>query len=199
VSVVVDITMSLDGYVTAPGADADHGLGIDGMELHRWALEGDDVDRSLLRRAMDRTGAVVMGRHTFDVVDGPNGWNDDIGYGARTRPSDVPPCFVVTSTTPDHVRLADRFTVVTDGLTAAIELAASAAGDQDVVVMGGGALCGSTLAAGLADELVLHVSPLVLGGGTPLWSGAVRTPLELVGSTVTPNATHLTYRVLREA
>jgi dihydrofolate reductase len=196
VSVVVDITVSIDGFVTAPGADVDHGLGIDGMDLHRWALEGDDTDREVLQRALDRTGAVVMGRRTFDTVDGPHGWDDEIGYGARTDPSATPPCFVVTSTRPDHIRLAEHFTVVTDGLSSAIEQAAAAAGDKDVSVMGGGALCGSTIAAGLADELVLHVSPLILGGGTPLWADVPRTALELTGSVLTPQATHLTYRVV---
>jgi dihydrofolate reductase len=64
------ITMSLDGYVTGPGADPDHGLG-DAEELHAWVMEQDPVDTEILERATAATGAVVMGRRLFDVVDGP--------------------------------------------------------------------------------------------------------------------------------
>ena len=89
-AVILDITISLDGFVTAgPG----EGLGA----LHEWAI-GDGrtpEDVQQLAALTDATGAVVMGRHTFDVVDGPDGWNDDIHYGADQ--GDVPPpCFVVT-------------------------------------------------------------------------------------------------------
>ena len=92
--VIGDITVSLDGYVTAPGADIAHGLGIDGEALHNWVFNGDDVDKAVLAEATERSGAVVMGRNLFDVVDGPDGWSDDIGYGAGHNAA--PPFFVVT-------------------------------------------------------------------------------------------------------
>ena len=79
--VIGDITVSLDGYVTGPGADPDHGLGHDADGLHAWAVESDDpVDRGVVKRHTAATGAVVMGRRTFDTVD--RAWSDGMGYGA---------------------------------------------------------------------------------------------------------------------
>lgn len=87
--------------------------------------------------AVANTGAVLLGRRTFDFVDGPNGWGEDIGYGAERDKSTPPPNIVVTSTRPDTVRLASMFTFVTDGIESALHNAQAAAGDKDVVVMGG--------------------------------------------------------------
>jgi dihydrofolate reductase len=195
VSVVIDISMSLDGYVTAPGVDAEHGLGVDGEVLHLWAFSDDEVEQELLSRSTTRTGAVVMGRNLFDIVDHPNGWSEEVGYGAGIAAE--PPCFVVTHThtQPEPIRLVNRFTIVTDGIESALDQARAAAGDKDVVVMGGGDVCGQVLAAGLADVLSVHVAPVVFGGGTPLFANGPRFDLELTDSVATPNATHLTYRV----
>jgi dihydrofolate reductase len=191
--VVVDITMSLDGYVTAPGVDADHGLGVDGEALHNWAFSDDAVDRQVLDAGTGRTGAVVMGRNLFDIVDAPQGWNDEVGYGAGNAAE--PPCFVVTHAEPESIRLKHRFTIVTDGLESALDQARAAAGDKPVVVMGGGHVCGQVLAAGLADTLSLHIAPLVLGGGTPLFVEGTRIALEPTSTVVTPNAIHQTYAI----
>ena len=81
--VVADITMSLDGFVTGPDAGPQNGLGTGGELLHEWVFAGDSVDEDILREATEASGAVVMGRRLFDVVDGPDGWNDDMGYGAK--------------------------------------------------------------------------------------------------------------------
>jgi dihydrofolate reductase len=89
--VVVDISMSLDGYVTAAGADLEHGLGVGGEALHAWAIgEKTPRDTELLEASVAATGAVIMGRRTFDFVDGPNGWGDDMGYGAERDETTVP-------------------------------------------------------------------------------------------------------------
>jgi dihydrofolate reductase len=81
--VVADISMSLDGYVTGPDPDLEHGLGRGGEPLHTWAVDsGGGIDAEILREATAATGAVVMGRRLFDIVDGPHGWSDDMGYGA---------------------------------------------------------------------------------------------------------------------
>jgi dihydrofolate reductase len=192
-SIVIDISMSLDGYVTAPGVDIEHGLGVGGEVLHLWAFSDDPVEQEVLARSTTRTGAVVMGRNLFDIVDHPSGWSEEVGYGAGIAAE--PPCFVVTHTQPESNRLVNRFTIVTDGIESALEQARAAAGDKDVVVMGGGDVCGQVLADGLADTLSLHVAPVVLGGGTPLFADGTRVDLELTDSVTTPNATHLTYRV----
>jgi dihydrofolate reductase len=196
--VIADITMSVDGFVTGPGADLEHGLGRDAEGLHAWALDSEDpVDRKELESATAASGAVVMGRKTFDTVDGPGGWTTEFGYGADQ--AGRPPFFVVTSTRPATVRLAEShdFTFVLDGPAAAIDAAREVAGDRDVIVMGGGSLIAGCLAAGLLDVLHLHLSPEVLGGGTPLFSGVGRHRLVQRAVRVSATATHLTYDVRR--
>ncbi|ASO21739.1 uncharacterized protein YndB with AHSA1/START domain/dihydrofolate reductase [Actinoalloteichus hoggarensis] len=198
--VVVDITMSLDGYVAAPGADLEHGAGIGGEVLHDWVLRKQTAATAeLIADIVARTGAVIMGRRTFDFVNGPHGWRDDLGYGGKRDQSAAPPVFVVTHSVPAQVRLADRFTFVTEGLEQALLAARAVAGAKDVVIMGGGALANEFLRAGLVDVLSLHVAPVTFGSGTPLFpaSGGAALRLELLESTSTPAAHHLVYRVLR--
>ena len=197
-NIIGDITMSLDGFVTGPGADLEHGLGRDSEGLHAWALDSrDPVDRGVLERHTAASGAVIMGRKLFDTVDGPGGWSAERGYGADQ--DGRPAFFVVTSTRPDQVRLADShdFTFVLDGPAAAVEQARAAAGDRDVFVMGGGRTIAGCLAAGLLDQLVIHLSPEVLGAGTPLFDSVGRHRLRQIGVETSPVATHLTYDVLR--
>ncbi len=191
--VVAEITMSLDGFVTGPDPGPDQGLGRGGEALHTWATEPDDIDRAVLTEATDATGVVVMGRHLFDVVDGPHGWGDDMGYGAGLAAQ--PPVLVVTRTPPAQVRLADRFTFVVDGLRSAVAKAVAMADDRDVVIMGGGATVRSAIEAGVVDELRLHLSPVLLGGGTPLFDGPAPRALRQIQVRVSGHATHLTYRV----
>jgi dihydrofolate reductase len=201
--IVADISVSVDGFVTGPDAGPDNGLGLGGDALHTWAFSQDPEDRSVLRQATTHSGAVILGRRLFDVVDGPGGWNDEVGYGAGEvgKPAFV----VVTSSPPASVRLTDLdWTFVTTGLADAVATArarAEAASvqrgqDLDVVLMGGGATIGSALAAGLIDTLSLHLAPVVLGAGTPLF--AAGTPRALVQRDVisTSTVTHLTYDVL---
>ena len=193
--VVADISMSLDGFVTGPGADVANGLGIGGEPIHAWVMQPDDVDTDVLREATEMSGAVVMGRRLFDVVDGPDGWNDEMGYGAGLAAT--PPFFVVTHSPPAQVRLGLRFTFVTDGVAAAIEQARPAAGDKAVFIMGGGDVIRQALDTGLVDELRIHLSPIVLGAGTPLFAGIGRHELVQRSARVSTNATHLVYEVRR--
>jgi dihydrofolate reductase len=198
--VIADISTSLDGYVTAPGVDQEHGLGIGGEAIHAWVLEEprSPVDEAVLARSFEQTGAVVMGRRLYDIVDGPNGWNDEVGYGHDQNQSAAPPCYVVTHEPPAQVRLAHRFRFVTDGVAAAIDQARATAGERDVFVMGGANVIDQCLAAGLVDELRIHLSPLLLGGGTRLFDFAGPTTLVQREITESPRATHLTYEVVRD-
>jgi dihydrofolate reductase len=193
--VVADISMSLDGFVTGPNADIANGLGIGGDPIHAWVMQPDDVDTDVLREATEMSGAVVMGRRLFDVIDGPDGWNDEMGYGAGLAAT--PPFFVVTHSPPAQVRLGLRFTFVTDGVVPAVEQARPAAGDKDVVIMGGGDVVRQALDAGVVDELRIHLSPIVLGAGTPLFASVGRHEMVQRAVRVSTNATHLTYEVRR--
>jgi dihydrofolate reductase len=193
-NVVADISMSLDGFVTGPRPDLEHGLGDGGEPLHTWAMDSsDDVDAAVLRETVEATGAVVMGRRLFDFVDGPHGWSDERAYGAGLAAS--PPFFVVTHSQPGNVRLDLPFTFVTDGLESAINQARTAAGHKDVFVMGGGDVVRQCVDGALADELRIHLAPIVLGSGTPLFAGGKRRPLEQRSVRVSSVATHLIYTV----
>jgi dihydrofolate reductase len=191
--VIADITMSLDGFVTGAGADEQHGLG-DAPELHTWVMQQDAVDTGILEQATAESGAVVMGRRLFDVVNGPDGWNEDMGYGADQV--GTPPFFVVTHTPPGDVRLERelgmRLSFVSD-LVTAIDRARSAATPGDVVIMGGGDVIGQALEQGLVDELRLHLAPMVLGGGTPLFKPGTRQMYRQRDVRPSQNAVHLTY------
>jgi dihydrofolate reductase len=191
--VVADISMSLDGFVTGPGPDLEHGLGHGGEGLHTWAFDGDPTDREVLADATDATGVVVMGRRLFDIIDGPYGWTDEVGYGAGLAA--VPPVLVVTRIPPATTRLGDRFSFVVDGVGSAVSKGIAMADDRDVVLMGGAELIRGALEAGLLDELRLHLAPVILGGGTPLFTGQQARALRQIHVRVSGHATHLTYRV----
>ncbi|AHH22186.1 ribD C-terminal domain-containing protein [Nocardia nova SH22a] len=200
--IIADISISLDGFVTGPDPGPDNGLGTGGEALHTWAFSDDPDDRRMLSEGTTRSGAVVMGRNLFDVVDGPGGWNDEVGYGAAEvgKPAFV----VVTSSPPQSVRLTGLdWTFVTTGLADAVDTARAQAqaasarrgADLDVVLMGGGALIGSALVAGLVDVLSLHLAPVVLGSGTPLFRGGAPRTLVQRSVTATSTATHLVYDI----
>jgi dihydrofolate reductase len=191
--VVADITMSLDGFVTGPDPGPERGLGLGGEGLHTWALQPDAIDRAVLAEAVDATGVVIMGRNLFDIVDGPHGWNDDMGYGAGLAAQ--PPVLVVTRKPPATVRLAERFTFVVDGIRSAVAKGIAMAEDRDVVVMGGGEVIRGAIEAGLVDELRLHLSPVLLGAGTPLFTDADPRALRQIHVRASGHATHVTYRV----
>ncbi|MEU3684495.1 dihydrofolate reductase family protein [Streptomyces sp. NPDC030592] len=180
--IIADISISLDGYVTGPDPGPGNGLGTGGEALHTWAFSDDPEERRIVRETTARSGAV--------------------GYGAAEvgRPAFV----VVTGSKPESVRLTGLdWTFVTTGLSDALAVArdrAEAASadrgeDLDVVLMGGGALIGSALDAGLVDVLSLHLAPVVLGSGTPLFTGGTPRTLVRRSANPTPNATHLTYAV----
>lgn len=191
--VVADISVSLDGFVTGPDPGPEQGLGRGGEGLHTWAFESDGVDRAVLVEAVDATGVVIMGRRLFDIVDGPHGWTDEMGYGAGLAGQQ--PVLVVTRRPPEKVRLAERFTFVVDGIRSAVAKAVALAEDRDVVIMGGGETVRGAIEAGVVDELRLHLSPVLLGSGTPLFHGAAPRVLRQIHVRPSGHATHLTYRV----
>ncbi len=209
------ISVSLDGYVAGPNETMEEPLGENGERLHDWVtslrswrelqgMEGGEENASSPVVAEDNAnlGAEIMGRGKFgpptrgpwDPDDPWQGWWGD-------DPPFRKPVFVLTTHPREPLTLSDTtFTFVTDGIHAAHELARQAAGEKDDILIGGGAkTINQFLAAGLVDQLDLHVVPLILGGGARLFEGVgpeVRLELERVLDA--PGVTHLRYRVSQE-
>lgn len=185
--VICDMSISLDGYVTGPNADRDNPFGDGADSLHDWMFKNPiDADHQLLHDAIDACGAVVMGRTSFDkTVDewGPDG------------PLEGVATIVVTHNAPTGSY--PGYTFVTDGVASAIEQAKKAAGDK-WVGLHGATVMQQALPLGLVDEIFVHVIPLLLGGGTPLF-GALGSAIKLerLETHSSPATDHLRYRVLK--
>lgn len=200
-NVTADISMSLDGYVTGPEPNLEYGLGRGGEAIQQWVFEShaSPLDRAFLESAEETTGAVIMGRRTFDFVDGPNGWNQDIGYAYDHASPSMPPIFVITREEPRRPKHSEGFTFVTEGVESAVSEARQAAGEKDVVIMGGGETIARAISAGLVDRVRIHLSPVLMGCGTRLFELIdEKIRLTQIDAVVTPNATHLTYAVNRD-
>ena len=209
--VVVDISMSLDGFVAGPNPTLEEPLGEKGEELHEWVvrtnywrerhgLEGgeEDEDSEVIREAFSSVGASVMGRRMFSGGSGP--WESDprsMGWWGDEPPFHTP-VFVLThhAREPEEMEGGTTFFFVTDGIEAAIEQARAAAGEGNVAIGGGANAIQQALAAGLVDELQVHVAPILLGGGTRLFGeGADPIRLEATRVLASPRATHVKFDV----
>ena len=158
--------------------------------LHDWIFDAaTDEDWAILQEMLDGVGAIVMGRKSFDKNEGEGGWGDSGPVGDT-------PCFVLTHNKP-ATSYPPVYTFVTDGVVSAIEQAKSAAGDR-IVGLHGATVMQQALPLGLVDEIRVHVIPVLLGGGTPLF-GTLDSAmtLERTQVLVTPAATHLGFRVVR--
>jgi dihydrofolate reductase len=185
---VVDISVSLDGFVAGPNQSLDEPLGANGERLHDWVVatkqfkeahggEGGEtgVDNDIGAEHLAGMGATIMGRHMFSSGEGP--WEDDpkaSGWWGDNPPYHHP-AFVLThhAREPLEMEGGTTFHFVTDGIESALEQARAAAGDQDVSLAGGGQVISQYLKAGLVDEMQLHVVPIFLGGGARLFEGHV--------------------------
>jgi dihydrofolate reductase len=185
-NVVIDMSMSLDGYIAAPNDNPEQGLGEDGMRLHNWAFDDPSVFERVFGNLIEETGAVIMGRRSYD--------NSIENWGGKGPLGEVP-CFVVTHRPLDN---ADPvFTVVTDGIESALAQAREAAGDKRIGLMGAD-IDQQFLAAGLVDEIRIHLVDVLLGGGRRLFDELPqRLELERTGLSETDGVTHLEYRVVR--
>ena len=205
--------MSLDGFVAGPNRTMEEPLGVGGEQLHEWiiaarawreshGMEGGEtnVDNEIVAEQLATRGATVMGRRMFSGGQGP--WEDDPNADAwwGDEPPFHHPVFVLTHHEREPVAKqgGTTFTFVTDGIESALEQAREAADDKDVTVAGGADVVQQYLAAGLFDEIQLHVAPVLLGDGVRLFDAAVPDApraLELIRVVESPSGvTHVNYR-----
>jgi dihydrofolate reductase len=200
--VVVDMSVSLDGYVAGPDDGKSYPLGRHGgMHVFDWYVSGNQEYRSPLfrpepganreqvKRMFEESGAFIFGRRTYEIA---NGWGGN-------HPVNGAPTFVLTHKPPaDFPRGPSNITFVTDGIESAIRQASAVAGGKDVK-LGGGSPAKQALAAGLCDEILIHLAPYLLGGGVRLFGDLPEgIRLEKLSCVDGPFATHLRYRVVRD-
>jgi dihydrofolate reductase len=207
------ISMSLDGFVAGPNQSEENPLGEGGERLHDWVVslaawrephgkEGGEVNEStrVMGEMAENIGAGLMGRNMFGPPGGGD-WGDEEWKGWW---GDDPPyhndVFILTHYPRDPVEMdgGTTFHFVTDGIERALERATEAAGGEDVKLWGGAEVIQQYLAAGLLDELELHVVPVLLGGGARLFDNLADADVQLeqVRAVEAPGVTHLKYRVV---
>jgi dihydrofolate reductase len=203
--------MSLDGFTAGPEQSADNPFGIGGMQLTEWLLplkafreghgeEGGEVNAStpIAEGHFENIGATVMGRNMFG--GGPGPWGEDPWKGFwGEEPPYHHPVFVLThhAREPLEMKGGTTFHFVTDGIESALENAREAAGGKDVSLGGGATAAQQYLAAGLVDDILISVVPVILGSGTRLFDnlGAAQPKLEQLEAIDAPGVTHIRYRV----
>lgn len=190
--VLLELSVSLDGFAAGPDVGPDAPLGRGGERLHEWMFAGKSA-ADFTKFGSERfreIGAVIMGRRMVDLGIGP--WGEEPVFHA--------PCFVVTHRPAETIvkRGGTSYVFVTGGIDAALEQAREAAGDQAVLINGGADVARQYLNAGHVDELRLHLVPAILGGGAGLFDG-VRSDLRLVQREATEGdgVTHLVYEVAK--
>ena len=192
---VLYMSMSVDGFIAGPNVAPGNGLGDRGHRLHEWFLPDADAGHKggtghlagVNREVMDEvwsTGAVVVGRRTFELA---GGWGGDHHDGV--------PIFVLSRHQPDLKPQWPGVTYVSDVKTA-MRMAKDAAGDKDVLVHGA-RTTQLALAAGVLDELQIHLVPVLLGQGESLFEDMPpdHIELELLRAQGGPGVLHLRYRV----
>jgi len=190
--VVSDISMSLDGFITGPNVRIGNGMGDDGDRLHDWMFDAKtETDAKIVAEKNALTGAVIMGKRMFDVGFEP--WGDP--------PPFKMPVFVVTHEKRDPLSMqgGTTYNFVTDGISAALDLAHAAAGDKNVGVWGGANIIRQYLKAGLLDEMYIQLIPILLGDGIRLFEGFDPDGIKLQKTNVieTPAATHFRFEVVK--
>jgi dihydrofolate reductase len=199
--IVLDISMSLDGFIAGLHDGPDNPMGDNGVEkLHKWiwgdrtdGVPGDGatgVNREVLSELKNTTGAIVVGRRTYDIV---NGWGGTHPFGAI-------PAFVLSKDIPENVPQGEtKFTFVNDGIESAIKQAKAAAGNKNVYVVGGASVAQQCIKAGLLDEMRIHIAHVLLGEGIRLFDHHGTESIELERTKVvdSPGVTHLMFRVIQ--
>lgn len=181
--VVLDMAMSLDGFVA----------GVDEMDgrLHNWYFDPSPKDRRIIDTLINKTGAIVMGKRSYNIGDQFDGYVDN--------PYNIPH-FVITHHSPDQPAKGDtEFIFVTDGIKSAIQQAKNVAGDKDVIIGGGANIAQQLLNLKLIDSIQLHLIPVLFGDGIRLFDqlNPKSITLEITDVIESIGVTHLTYHVIK--
>jgi dihydrofolate reductase len=190
--VVINMSMSLDGFITEPNEAVGNPLGDDPGRLHDWMFDAKtETDAAILDEIYASTGAVLIGKRMFDVGFKP--WGDPPPFGM--------PVFVVTHEARDPLPMqgGTTYTFVSDGIESGLAQARAAAGDKNVGIWGGANIVRQYLKAGLLDEMQIHLIPVLLGNGVRLFEdlGPERIELRRISSIETPSATHFRFEVVK--
>jgi dihydrofolate reductase len=209
-SVKCHISVSLDGFVAGPDQSVENPIGEGGMRLHDWAFPTDawreqhgldggerSADAQVVDEVVEGVGAYIMGRKMFGGGDGA--WDETWSGWWGEDPPFHTPVFVLTHHPREPLPMdgGTTFTFVTDGIESALEQARAAAGDQALSIAGGASTVRQYLAAGLLEELYLHIVPIVLGAGERLLEDVGNPTFEPIQVVASPAATHVRYRVVR--
>lgn len=190
------ITVSLDGYLAGPNQSFESPMGdIPKNLLHHWMFDEPEKHTAELD-SLTNAAAFIMGSNMFVPHDKRN--NDDwTGWWGDTPPYHAP-VFVLTHQAQEPITMegGTTFHFVTDGIVSALEKAKLVAGDGDISIAGGAHTINQYLAAGLLDEVWLHIAPVVIGGGAKLFEGTSGLQLKPVESRTTALVTHIRYEVL---
>lgn len=195
--VVCDLSVSADGFSAGHNQTEEHPFGDgDTSMLHAWMFNTPDENRAELDRIAG-AGAYIMGRNMFGPIRGS--WHGDWRGWWGPNPPFHAPVFVLTHHAREALSMegGTTFHFVTDGIEAALGRAREVAGDRNVAIAGGATTVNQFLAAGLIDELRLHVTPFTLGAGTRIFDGVPPLKMELTASRGASQVTHMTYRIVR--
>ena len=192
-----DIAVSADGFGAGVNQREEKPLGeIDENWLHAWMFDAYEENRAEVDAIVD-SGATIMGRNMFGPVRGE--WDRDWRGWWGEDPPYHGPVYVLTHFAHEPIEMegGTTFYFVTDGIRSALEQARASAGDRDISIAGGASTINQYLAAGLLDELRLHVTACILGAGERIFDGVPPQPLERVSVRATSLVTHITYRPVR--
>src|SRR5215211_1918955 len=187
--VILEITMSLDGFIAGEDVSKKNPIGKDGIILHDWIFKKKtDVDDSLLRELIENCGAVIVGSRTYETAI-------DVAWGGSS-PFSVP-VFVICHSIPNAK--IDGFSFITEGIETALTKAKAIAADKNIWVMGGANVIQQYLNSNLCDELNIHVASVLLFEGTRLFDLTGSSKIQLRKKRVidTPGATHLYYEIVK--
>jgi len=188
--VAFNISMSLDGFITAGNQTKKEPLGTNGEFLHEWFFNSGPEGDAYVQRLTSGLGAVICGRKCYD--DSAPYWDEGGPTGALKLP-----LFVVT-----HRPLLETHNTgiyhAAGSIADAVAQATAAAGGKDVSLMGGADVFRQALAGGFVDEIELHVVPVLFGSGTRLFETLPeQIKLEPTSTLDTPLARHIAYRVVK--